>query len=366
MKNLLITGISGYFGALLIPWLRNYEGNVYYFVRGGRERFQKLFGFYRSQDSFYDIDLRIDSAAGIISNLEAVGDCPGKIIHLAADVRFGEEQRDAIMETNLGGTKKIIEVAKKFGAELIYFSTYYVHGAWPENVRFTEDFTYCEPKNPYEESKQKSEIAVRDSGLDYKIIRPSILADCFDSGYCGLLRYFWLIGEYYRNNHNQMVNGVSIVDGFLNLPLEGDYYLQKTTLNFIVGDWVGDVMPKIIMAGQKNLIIHLINENPPVSEACFADAFANLRINAIVAGEIKYPHNMILERTVLRIFKYYLESHPLPDCSNLKKIMRAGYQPHPQGLGMKTALARILNGAVESKFGLSEKEIIRLGRVLHV
>jgi nucleoside-diphosphate-sugar epimerase len=366
MKNLLITGISGYFGALLIPWLKNYDGNVYYFIRGGRERFRKLFGFYRSQDSFYDIDLCIDSASGIITNLEAVGDRPNKIIHLAADVRFGEEQRDDVMKTNLGGTEKIIEVAKQFGAELIYFSTYYVHGAWPENVRFTEDFIYCEPKNPYEESKQKSEIAVRDSGLDYKIIRPSILADCLDSGYCGLLRYFWLISDYYRNNPSRMANGISLVDGFLNLPLEGDYYLQKTTLNFIVGDWVGEVMPKIIMSGRKNLIIHLINENPPVSEACFADAFANLRIKAIAARDVKHPHNMILERTVLRIFRYYLESHPLPDCSNLKKVVGRDYKPHPQGVGMQTALARILAAAVENKFGLSEKEIIRLGRVFNI
>ncbi|HTX86994.1 MAG TPA: NAD(P)-dependent oxidoreductase [Candidatus Nanoarchaeia archaeon] len=367
MSSILITGITGYFGALLIPWLMKYQGSVIYLVRGGPNRFLKIYNSYRPEDSVLDFDLVSDSADDIIAQLSLLDVWPDKIIHLAASVKFGEEVRDNVMRTNLGGTQKIVKVAKHFGAELIFFSTYYVHGAWPKNKVFKEEFSYCRPNNPYEESKQKCELAIRNSGLTYKIIRPSILADCRETGYLGLLRYFWFIRDFFSKHREKLSGEIFFAGNIINLPLEGEYYKQKdSTLNFIVSDWVRRFMPHLIVSDRKNIIIHLINEDPPTSAACFADAFHDLMISPFSAKGIKYSHNLMLKQMVLRIFSNYLSSAPLADCANLRIVLGDKYQPHPSGDELRGVLKKTLFDAVDSSFGLSIQEISKLERILNI
>jgi len=95
------------------------------------------------------------------------------IIHSAAVTNFDSPQ-ESIMATNVEGTKRIIEFAHEANAKLIYVSTAFVHRTeLPESV--AEYSAYCD-------SKREAESIIKNSGLDYKIVRPSIVVGDSTSG----------------------------------------------------------------------------------------------------------------------------------------------------------------------------------------
>ena len=86
------------------------------------------------------------------------------IIHSASITRFGVSDAK-IIDTNVGGTREIVRLARKARARLIYISTAFVH---PNAFDLS-------PASMYEESKRQAEALVRALGDDCVIVRPSII-----------------------------------------------------------------------------------------------------------------------------------------------------------------------------------------------
>jgi len=106
-------------------------------------------------------------------------DCCDEVFHNGADLSFrtDPESRDRVMNSNVGGTTRMLELLKRFRHPVKAFnfvSTAYVHGKWGGSS-FREDDRPTDWQNPYEQSKWKSESLVAESGLPFRVFRPSVI-----------------------------------------------------------------------------------------------------------------------------------------------------------------------------------------------
>ncbi len=96
------------------------------------------------------------------------------VIHCAASVRFdlSDEEYAAV---NVAGTRHAIDLARAGGAGLLHVSTAYVCGLLDGRALEDEVPAGTLHANGYERSKAAGERAVRQSGLDWVIARPSVV-----------------------------------------------------------------------------------------------------------------------------------------------------------------------------------------------
>ena len=144
MKSVLLIGANSYIGARLYSdLLKNY----------------KLTGTYNQSPLFPELrklDIRnADEISAIIAELK-----PEIIIHAAnnANARWCQANPEEAKILNEDATKLIVTAAKEINAKIIYISSGVV----------------ADPTNVYAQTKFNSEAIVKNSGLKYLIIRPSL------------------------------------------------------------------------------------------------------------------------------------------------------------------------------------------------
>jgi amino acid adenylation domain-containing protein/thioester reductase-like protein len=185
LGDVLITGATGWLGAhILDEFLLNESGIAYCLIRGddlneSQNRLNKMLEYY-FDDKYVNCD-RIKIICGDITENIILENPIDTIIHCAADVKhYGSYEH--FYDTNVKGTKNIIEIAKKNDAKLFHISTSAVSG---NNLNHNGDYNsivFDETKlfigqsleNVYVRSKFESEIAVllaRVNGLKSVVIR---------------------------------------------------------------------------------------------------------------------------------------------------------------------------------------------------
>jgi dTDP-4-dehydrorhamnose reductase len=99
---------------------------------------------------------------------------PDVIINAAAytDVDGCEIHKDEAWAVNVGGVKNLVYLCKKKKIKLIHLSTDYVFNG--EEGPYSEDDP-ADPVNFYGETKLESEKIIKDSGIDFLIIRTNVL-----------------------------------------------------------------------------------------------------------------------------------------------------------------------------------------------
>lgn len=99
---------------------------------------------------------------------------PNVIIHCAAigSVDYAERNYQETIKVNVEGTKNIIKVAGEYRAKLVYISTNAVYRG--NNPPYDEK-SELNPVNAYGRIKKQAERAVKDSQLDWLIVRPYLL-----------------------------------------------------------------------------------------------------------------------------------------------------------------------------------------------
>lgn len=87
---------------------------------------------------------------------------PTRILHLAAIARFADADRDPLLafETNVRGTRNVVQVAKKLHIPLVYASTGSVYMPISREPPITEDFE-CKGNSVYGCTKFMGELLVR-------------------------------------------------------------------------------------------------------------------------------------------------------------------------------------------------------------
>ena len=141
-------------------------------------------------------------------------DLPGRFdacFHLAACTEFQERRRAQIFRTNLDGTRHLVAFLERLPAfgKLYHVSTTYVSGIRAGVVREEIHTRPLRFANPYEESKHAAESVVADSGLDWTILRPSILLGHSRTGEVqsgktvyGVLKTYWRLREVLGNKYS--------------------------------------------------------------------------------------------------------------------------------------------------------------------
>ena len=141
-------------------------------------------------------------------------DLPDRIdacFHLAACTEFSEGRREHIVRANLEGTRHLVAFLRGLPAfgKLYHVSTTYVSGVGAGRVRETLHPRPDRFANPYEESKHAAEAVVADSGLDWTILRPSILMGHSRTGEAhsaktvyGVFKTFWRLREMLGNKYD--------------------------------------------------------------------------------------------------------------------------------------------------------------------
>ena len=253
-KNIFITGASGYMGKALVKTMIEADSDRFYLLTRSARTEEVL------KEEFKWIDPeRITYVRGDIT-LPHLG-IPRKTLiqlsrtveeawHMAASTSFDESKKREIETTNITGTQNVLDFLGLFDklGLMHYVSTAYVcgkdQGTIPEDrLDYTNGF-----KNPYEQTKCECEALVRDSGLPFAIIRPSIILGNSKTGESrGETRmvYGYFLAMYYSALHkfggeNQFRNYWSdsqpTIDVDARLPGDG-----RTTKNLVTLDDVVNV-----------------------------------------------------------------------------------------------------------------------------
>ncbi|MEM7819699.1 MAG: NAD(P)-dependent oxidoreductase [Candidatus Aenigmatarchaeota archaeon] len=91
------------------------------------------------------------------------------VYHLAANL---DESDPLMFDTNVSGTKNIVELSKEYGTKgIILLSSCGVLG----NTKIADENSSYNPKTKYEKSKAEAEKIVINSGINYAIIRAPII-----------------------------------------------------------------------------------------------------------------------------------------------------------------------------------------------
>jgi nucleoside-diphosphate-sugar epimerase len=130
--------------------------------------------------------------------------------HFAAETEFKEIYRERTFRSNLDGTKNLVAFLKALpdAGRLYHCSTTYVSWQCRDVVREELLPPGGDYSNPYEESKHLSESVVAESGLDWVILRLSILAGDSKTGAAvsdkmlyGFLKAYWRLREVLLNKY---------------------------------------------------------------------------------------------------------------------------------------------------------------------
>lgn len=180
MSNYIVTGGTGFLGQNLIPLLleRDPAAEIHVLVR------QKSIGKLERQVDMLADKTRIHPLIGDLTEpdlgLRTVPDGIDHIVHLGAiyDMTAGDEQAS----TNVEGTRAVVALAERTGARLHHISSIAVAGDYAGT--FTEDdFDKGQGfPTPYHSTKFQSEKIVRESSVDWRVYRPSVVLGHSETG----------------------------------------------------------------------------------------------------------------------------------------------------------------------------------------
>lgn len=161
--RVLITGATGHFGPILCrAFLR--DGAQ---VRALLHR-RKLKGLSTAVETVWGDITQPDSVRRAVEGVDAV-------VHLAAIVEpMTEQNPELAYRVNVGGTKTLISVVKERGMSIpfVYISSASVFGPTPDATECLHpDRNPCNPVTVYAKTKLQAENLIRESGIDYVILR---------------------------------------------------------------------------------------------------------------------------------------------------------------------------------------------------
>lgn len=240
------------------------------------------------------------------------------VLHCAALTRFDLE-KDAYRVTNIEGTGRALELAKRNGAGFLHVSTAYVCGSRTGAIGEDDALPTSGFTNGYEASKAEAEALVRASSVPFVIARPSIVVG--DSR-TGAIRQFDTIYAAFK----------LIAEGRVrHMPVK-----QDATLDFVPLDHVASGIVALVeqFDAAQGAAYHLVSGGP-VSVGDFAEAIGSFQqFDAPVLADAEGfdpsglpPMERRLFKRVAGLYAAYFQRDPRFDDAKLRAV--TGLQSSP-------------------------------------
>jgi nucleoside-diphosphate-sugar epimerase len=337
-----VTGATGFVGAaLVLELLTQSTGDVQCLVRGrnGVTPEERLYAALREAARAYgrddlgtDIARRCHVVAGDLTRTADTLDLPSgvdTVWHVAASLNFHARVRDATLRHNVEGTATALAIARATGARhYVHFSTAYVAGRRTGLIREEPAVDVTDVNNPYEESKIRAEILVRqETGTRTWILRPGIVighsrtyAALTDAGL-----YDGLVGAAHagRSGLKRMLG-----DRPLHVP-----QLRTARVNLIPVDAVVGAAWRIRCSDTDRQIFHLTNGSQPTVEEVTRAIFEPFGLKGPEyvdsEDELLPVERLLANHPRNRFMRPYLSSEREFDLSNTRSVLGPSAMDYP-------------------------------------
>ncbi|ABC62164.1 SDR family oxidoreductase [Erythrobacter litoralis] len=313
--RILITGAAGLIGGEVSARLAQAGHRVNAFVRSNPDVLAND-GTIAAVDEVLTGDLSQENMGLDPATLDRLAGEVELVLHCAALTRFDLDE-EAYRATNIDGTARALELARRAGAGFLHVSTAYVCGERSGAIGEDDALPKRGFTNGYEASKAEAEALVRASGVPFVIARPSIVVG--DSK-TGAIRQFDTIYAAFKLIAEGRVQHMPVKHG--------------ATLDFVPVDHVAAGLVALVeqFEAAQGCAYHLVSGGP-VSVGDFASAigsFPHFDAPILVDAErfdpaILPPMERRLFRRVAALYAAYFQRNPRFDDSNLRAL--TGLEP---------------------------------------
>jgi len=258
-QSVFVTGGTGLVGRAVVERLLQRGCSVVLMLReDGQARHAEVLEAWKARASESDASLScVDgdlrkAGLGLTSEGRAAIAASAHCFHVAALYDL-EASREALDETNVEGTRRLLETlrASDFRGRLHHVSSIAVAGDFEGS--FTEAMFEEGQKLPhaYHRTKLESERLVRESKLDYRVYRPSSVVGDSQTGAIDRID-----GIYHGFGAIQKL--AAAVPRWVRVPIPR----VRGRFNVVPVDYVADAMVEIAMSPSENRVFHLIDPHP--------------------------------------------------------------------------------------------------------
>jgi thioester reductase-like protein len=315
--KVLMTGITGLVGSAFVTHLLRSRKDITIvaIARGNNARTaqQRVEEIVRDQCKFDDHPQDADAILAAIEvidgdvailDVDALAGLPmlqgtDTTFHCAADVNLGKDPDGRTFKINYNGTKNLVDLSNKLGvSNFHYVSTAYVAGKIVglamEDKPINSGFN-----NPYEESKFKAEMLVRESGMKFTIYRPAIVVGRASDGKVRKPLAFYRILEFMAKlkKHHCAKENLNPVD-WVDLSLSFDAIAGKMVY-FVPIDYIQLTTCALFQMPICNKTYHLTTDCPQTAEDINRAICDTIKIHGVTVEH--RPHELNVDEKLLSL-----------------------------------------------------------------
>ena len=325
-ERILLTGLTGLVGSSVVVALARARRDCSFvcLVRGagGRSTEQRAQDVLRDECAFEGCPEVYDEVQGRVTAIE--GDVTSidpeqlaahpllkdvtKVLHCAADVNLGKDPTGRVFTVNFEGTRRMVELAQRLGVkEFHYVATAYVAGK-QTGVIYEKEQHPPAFNNPYEESKCKAEMLVRESGLPFTIYRPGIIVGRKSDGRIRKPLAFYRILEFLQKLKERAARRKGLPPGgWVDMDMNCRT-VASDHIYFVPIDYVQAAIADLFQRGTSGETYHVTGDHPVSANQILRAVCRVFRIDGLTVGmdrECKSAEEAMFSKFVGDLFPYF-------------------------------------------------------------
>jgi thioester reductase-like protein len=302
MAKIFLTGITGLVGSAFVTGLLKERDDIEIVAmtranatQSAAERVEAVIREQCELDEHpEDIDKFLNSISVIAGDLaeidpKAIAAMPevagvDTVFHCAADVNLGKDPQGKTYRINYHGTENIVELSKLLKIkELHYVCTAYIAGRL-QGTAIEDNPIDSGFYNPYEESKYKAEMLVRNAGIPFSIYRPSIIIGRRKDGkirralaFYRILEFMAKLKKHACSKTNQ--DPTDFVDLDIHFPAAVSQHLY-----FVPIDYIQEAIVKLFQSPVCGKAFHITGDSPVTTQQILEAMCKVLRVSNLSVG----------------------------------------------------------------------------------